>query len=519
MDESGLLAAVIADPTNDEPRLIYADWLEEQKDPRAEFIRAQCALEHMRPNSQGHWRLFHRSDQLSLEFQSEWTTDFPKVVRAFTFRRGFVEAVTVKADEFPAVAEEIFALAPVIELRPSHLSTPKGNRAALLAACPAMANLRVLDLADLKYTANDLLTLLASPYIKSLEEIRCGHLAGIEELRLIADSKKLRRQLRSLALNYCNDVSSFGGRWPKLETLRVDFSRTVDVDQKWSTPKLRRLSLRATGKSAKWPQVFGQFDLSGLEHLQLGGISPMTKPAIVALTNSGCLDTVKSLEIVCVTSRCLELFSEKTLLKADFLKLNGLDLSQKATNVAVEHLAKGKGQLKDLELWYFPFDTSAAELMATATGFSGLESLALQARAASYDPKHEQRDPEHSAAIAVLKDSTLRESLRSLNLPFLDFSHALDLFSKHWPNLESLSIEGGRFSDNQFKRFLDYHTLPQLRDFNVTNTGIGPTELELITNGKYFPDLEYLDARDNLIGGAAIRSVRNANPDLTVVVE
>src|SRR5947199_8367617 len=40
----GFLARVRELPDADEPRLIYADWLDEQGDPRGEFIRAQVAL-------------------------------------------------------------------------------------------------------------------------------------------------------------------------------------------------------------------------------------------------------------------------------------------------------------------------------------------------------------------------------------------------------------------------------------------------------------------------------------------
>lgn len=44
-ENPGLLAGVIADPDADAPRLVYADWLEEQGDlPRAEFIRTSCEL-------------------------------------------------------------------------------------------------------------------------------------------------------------------------------------------------------------------------------------------------------------------------------------------------------------------------------------------------------------------------------------------------------------------------------------------------------------------------------------------
>jgi uncharacterized protein (TIGR02996 family) len=40
-----LLAAVLAAPDDDSPRLIYADWLDENGQPeQAEFIRVQCEL-------------------------------------------------------------------------------------------------------------------------------------------------------------------------------------------------------------------------------------------------------------------------------------------------------------------------------------------------------------------------------------------------------------------------------------------------------------------------------------------
>lgn len=43
-DRAAMLAAIIASPTDDLPRLVYADWLDEHDEPdRAEFIRRQVA--------------------------------------------------------------------------------------------------------------------------------------------------------------------------------------------------------------------------------------------------------------------------------------------------------------------------------------------------------------------------------------------------------------------------------------------------------------------------------------------
>ena len=39
--DEAFLQAIIDNPDDDAPRLIYADWLEERGDPRGEFIRVQ----------------------------------------------------------------------------------------------------------------------------------------------------------------------------------------------------------------------------------------------------------------------------------------------------------------------------------------------------------------------------------------------------------------------------------------------------------------------------------------------
>jgi len=47
MNDSGFLEAIAEAPDEDTPRLIYADWLMEQGDPRGEFIRCQVELARM----------------------------------------------------------------------------------------------------------------------------------------------------------------------------------------------------------------------------------------------------------------------------------------------------------------------------------------------------------------------------------------------------------------------------------------------------------------------------------------
>ena len=44
-DEAGFLAAVLAEPDERTALLVYADWLDEHNDPRAEFLRMLAARE------------------------------------------------------------------------------------------------------------------------------------------------------------------------------------------------------------------------------------------------------------------------------------------------------------------------------------------------------------------------------------------------------------------------------------------------------------------------------------------
>ncbi len=44
MTSPEFIQAILAEPDDDVPRLIYADWLQERGEPRGDFIRLQCAM-------------------------------------------------------------------------------------------------------------------------------------------------------------------------------------------------------------------------------------------------------------------------------------------------------------------------------------------------------------------------------------------------------------------------------------------------------------------------------------------
>src|SRR5215813_14910898 len=72
-NSNGFLEAIRAAPDDDGPRLVYADWLEERGDPRGEFIRIQCVLEHIADDAPERPDLEAREQELRAAHADTWT--------------------------------------------------------------------------------------------------------------------------------------------------------------------------------------------------------------------------------------------------------------------------------------------------------------------------------------------------------------------------------------------------------------------------------------------------------------
>src|SRR5436309_3641087 len=95
-DADAFLDLIRLHPDDDGPRLVYADWLDDHGDPeRAEFVRAQCALEAMPPEDAGRPGLQRRAQELLGRHGKGWASVLPGGVEDWTFRRGFIEEVRV----------------------------------------------------------------------------------------------------------------------------------------------------------------------------------------------------------------------------------------------------------------------------------------------------------------------------------------------------------------------------------------------------------------------------------------
>lgn len=124
-DERSLIAAIAADPDDDGPRIVYADWLQQAGDPRGELIAVQCALDR------GHTaELATRERELLERHEAEWLARAGLRLGEGRFQRGLIERIDATASRVAAVIEQLVELPSLRALRTT--VDGGGNEADLL---------------------------------------------------------------------------------------------------------------------------------------------------------------------------------------------------------------------------------------------------------------------------------------------------------------------------------------------------------------------------------------------------
>jgi uncharacterized protein (TIGR02996 family) len=192
----GFLDDIVANIDDMVPRLVYADWLEENgQDDRAEFIRVQIQRSRLPAWDAAQVRLRLREQALLQLHGEEWLAELPAIegVKWEGFRRGIVaevsfasfeamrasahacravapvEAVTVR---WPRKAEAGQADTPIAELRELSLTGRPGrlDTVTWLAGSPQLSTLRSLTAHGLWVAG--LSRLVASPHLARLKALR-----------------------------------------------------------------------------------------------------------------------------------------------------------------------------------------------------------------------------------------------------------------------------------------------------------------------------------------------------------
>jgi uncharacterized protein (TIGR02996 family) len=181
-EQAALLAAIVAEPDADAPRLVYADWLQEHGDEeQAQFIRDSIRLSLMAKGAEGRKEL--RAHLLGLEgVRGEaWVKGVGLKVAPLSwestgFERGLLaKAVYQNVNDFVAERQTLFARLPVrkLTIAPKYGGRLYSDATQPLAAIPELARLCSLNFKgnDSSYfPPNSWKALIHSPHLSGLRE-------------------------------------------------------------------------------------------------------------------------------------------------------------------------------------------------------------------------------------------------------------------------------------------------------------------------------------------------------------
>jgi len=206
---AAFLAAIADRPDDDLPRLVYADWLDENGDPaRAEFIRTQIELAKLPDTDPRRPELEAREDELLTPHKSEW--GLPEFRgQSQVMYRGFVERVNVSAEWLIARSRSLNASGPLRSLRVFAAS----RFIARLAEVPGLARFEELDLTGTSFAgADDVREFFSTAKLEKLHSLvlRNSNFVEGEELAALADTPVAPR-LKSLDVSG-NRIADAGAR-------------------------------------------------------------------------------------------------------------------------------------------------------------------------------------------------------------------------------------------------------------------------------------------------------------------
>jgi uncharacterized protein (TIGR02996 family) len=80
-EETAFLSAISAAPDDDTARLVYADWLDERSDPRAEYLRLEVKRHRMTPRERRKDDPFYQLERLRPHATPDWLSRIDRTTR------------------------------------------------------------------------------------------------------------------------------------------------------------------------------------------------------------------------------------------------------------------------------------------------------------------------------------------------------------------------------------------------------------------------------------------------------
>jgi uncharacterized protein (TIGR02996 family) len=200
-EREAFMAAILAAPEEDTPRLVFADWLDEQggteDKAHAALIRAQCRAETLPEGNRDRRKLEREARAILKQYGDRWGKPLKdtRVVKSWTFRRGFLDGVKMSATAFAQNAKKVFDAAPTV--RAAYFPDASNEVRRGLAGCEYLARLAAVDVSHMCTCGycpieNDLRALFSSKHARSLTSLNiAGDRMDAEGMARLAKSSAL----------------------------------------------------------------------------------------------------------------------------------------------------------------------------------------------------------------------------------------------------------------------------------------------------------------------------------------
>jgi uncharacterized protein (TIGR02996 family) len=236
MDQTAILSEIIDHPDDDAPRLVFADWLEENGDEAdrtwAEFIRVQIERARLPTDDDRQAELDARERRLAVAHALDWKLPGEWDLHNLRFRRGFPEQL-LATPTWLGVERQPLSSLPIRELS----LLPFQQALWRLPDCADLGSIQSLKMegfADARFTEGSIRALLEAKHLTHLRALHINHnrLGNDALARLLA--LPAGQQLETLAISD-NDLdhaalSHLTTRlpWPRLRQLTVSDSTPGD---------------------------------------------------------------------------------------------------------------------------------------------------------------------------------------------------------------------------------------------------------------------------------------------------
>jgi len=500
------LAAVLEHPDDDAPRLIYADWLEEHgESERAEFIRLQVDAARLPEGDPRACDLDSKAEGILAEFETAWLGEWSQRLVRWTFRRGFLDEITILPEVFLRGGEELFRAWPVRRFRFVDRDADEASllEARAITGSPLCGRIRSLDAPS--YVESPWLHFLWIP----------SHWRGLQEL-----------DLREGGGNFLSRLPQFAALFsaPHLKGLQ---SLSLRCEHNWGppvepafiehlaaapfAPHLQSLVLDGLGMTDDaLRRLINDPVFAKLERLRLAEARRLSPEMVSAVLGTSRLD---SLQDLCIGWECdLTALAAaprlRELKRLDLWLSNNLVYSRNSWSAFAKGLSPG--QLTHLGLAYGILGQESVEELLASPGLSELRGLAvwggqmvgdqilshLCQHCSSLTSLDMTRAGVSAYGVGQLASSPLLSRLAHLRFWFDDIwkpTQYAFLGSSHFsPRLKSLELCGWNLGDEGCELLANNRGLCGLTHLNLRSNGVSAAGMKAMLSSPYLKRLTSL---------------------------